>query len=468
MPPPKLFPYQEEGRDWLVKRSHALLADEPGLGKTAQVITALDKLNLQKILILCPAVARINWAREMATWSIHSRNVSIIEGRNQHIVLDGVVISSYDLADRAPSGEWDLLVLDESHFLKSLATKRTRLVFATGGIAHRSKRIWALSGTPAPNHAGELWVLLYTFGVTPLKYEDYVKRYCTYYIASFGRTITGTNQENTPELRRMLDKIMRRKNKIEVMKQLSPISYQTIIVPPGKVDLEMESSFIQYVFPQDRRKLLQDKLNQELSLVKSVIKISGFRNHSMATLEGIYRSVSTLRRYMGVQKVEAVEQLVKSELENKAYKKVVIFGIHRDVINGLRERLKSFGAVTLYGGSPPEARQKAIDDFQTKARCKVFIGNIQACGTAITLTAGHHVIFVEQSWVPGDNAQATMRCHRIGQQNTVFVRFVALANSFEENLTEILKRKTRQLTRLFDEPILEEDKEEEETNAIDI
>ena len=172
---PKLFPYQIEGRDWLLNRKFALLADEPGLGKTAQVITALDKLNLQKILILCPAVARINWAREIKTWSTYSGDVSIIDGRNQHIDFGGIVISSYDLADCAPKGEWDLLVLDESHFLKSLETKRTRTVFASGGLAHHTKRIWALSGTPAPNHAGELWVLLYTFGITPLKYEDFIQ-----------------------------------------------------------------------------------------------------------------------------------------------------------------------------------------------------------------------------------------------------------------------------------------------------
>jgi SNF2 family DNA or RNA helicase len=80
----------------------------------------------------------------------------------------------------------------------------------------------------------------------------------------------------------------------------------------------------------------------------------------------------------------------------------------------------------------------------------VFIGNIHAAGTAITLTAAHHVWFVEQDWVPGNNAQAIMRCHRIGQKNNVSVQFISLDNSLDHTIMLILKRKTRELTEIFD------------------
>jgi SNF2 family DNA or RNA helicase len=128
----------------------------------------------------------------------------------------------------------------------------------------------------------------------------------------------------------------------------------------------------------------------------------------------------------------------------------VIFAIHRDVIENMRVGLRQFGAVCLYGGTDPEKRQKNIDRFQNNPKCRVFIGNIHAAGTAITLTAAHHVTFIEQDWVPGNNAQAVMRCHRIGQENPVSVRFIVLDGTLDAKIGYILKRKTADLTHIFD------------------
>jgi SNF2 family DNA or RNA helicase len=152
----------------------------------------------------------------------------------------------------------------------------------------------------------------------------------------------------------------------------------------------------------------------------------------------------------GIQKYPAVADIIEEELKSNAYEKIVIFAIHQTVIEGMRQRLRKFKPVTLYGLTPVEKRQRNIDKFMKEKSCRVFIGNIQACGTNITLTAAHHVAFVEQSWVPDDNAQAAMRVHRIGQTNPVFVRFFGLANSFDDRLSEILKRKTRDKTKILE------------------
>jgi SNF2 family DNA or RNA helicase len=148
--------------------------------------------------------------------------------------------------------------------------------------------------------------------------------------------------------------------------------------------------------------------------------------------------------------VKAVTELISSELDAGLYKKIVLFCVHRDVIEGLRTSLSKYGVVTLYGGTDPGTKMRNVDKFQTRIKPRVFIGNIAAAGTNITLTAAHHVTFVEQDFVPGNNAQAAMRVHRIGQKDPVTVRFISLNNPMDQKITHILKKKTKELTEIFD------------------
>lgn len=458
----KLFPYQQESVDWISKRRFALLAHEMGLGKSAIAITAADKINAQRILVVCPAVARVNWLREFAKFSKKARQFSILARANDVFRPSDSLIVSYDLGSRiSPStfGFFDLIILDEVHYLKNPGAKRTASILGKRGIIHgqqsqaRSKdtgtktKIWVLSGTPAPNHAGELWPLLYTFGVTTLKYDDFIQRFCNIRPSAFGRQIqiAGTKKSRIQELRGLLAGVMLRTTKKEVGDQLPPISYSTIVVEEGKVDLTQESSFVQYTLNHDGIKELEAKLKAELLQVKNAISTNNVR-----LLEGLAKSVSTLRRYVGIQKVEKTVELVTEELRNGLYNKIVIFAIHRDVIEGLRVRLGEFNPVTLYGGTRFDSAHKHIDKFQNFPKFRVFIGNITACGIAINLTAAHNVLMLEQEWTPASNAQAIARCHRYGQTNPVVVRMVGLANSLDEKIVQILKRKTEELTEIFD------------------
>lgn len=456
------FPFQVSGAEWLSGQKVALLADEMGLGKTATTILGLDKARLFRVLILCPAVARVNWEREFKRFQVIDRTFEIIDSGKKEISWKNSVICSYDLVEKVlgASAKFDALILDESHFLKSLTTKRTISVLGKNGLAHQIPVVWALSGTPAPNHAGELWPLLFTFGATKLKYEEFLNEFCTFYRHRLRfreeLRITGTNTAKIPQLREILKPIILRRKKEDVMKELPPIVFDDFVVSPGPVDLGVQTGFVQYVFPIDRRKELFEKLEKQRDLLASIWDAIGqteARNKTtdrLKAVEGMAKSLSTLRMFTGIQKVRSVVDLVTHELESGAYQKIVLFAIHQGVIEGLRVGLNKFRPVTVYGGTPPEKRQRNVDKFQNTERCKIFIGNIQAAGTAITLTASNQVLFVEQSWVPGDNSQAAMRCHRIGQTKPVFVRFCGLANSIDAKVASVLKEKTRQLTEIFD------------------
>lgn len=295
--------------------------------------------------------------------------------------------------------------------------------------------------------------MLYTFGITKLKYDDFVAHFCNGYEGPRGFKITGAKASHILELRAMLSRIMLRRRKSEVMKELPPIHFDHVVVEAGSVDLDTDPWFVDYVFPQDRRQELTDKLTHERTMITNVMEAALFGMDGLRVLEAISKSVSTLRRYTGLQKLKAVTELVTEEMTEGYYDKLVIFAIHQSVIEGLRLSLRQFKPVILYGGTPPEKRQKRIDKFQRDPKCKIFIGNIQACGTAITLTAANQVLFVESDWTPAYNSQAAMRCHRIGQDKPVFVRFIGLADSIDEKINLILKRKTRDLTEIFDAPL---------------
>lgn len=435
--------------EWLASRRHALLADEMGLGKSAQAIVAADRIAAERILVVCPAVARVNWMREFEKFSTRALSISVLTAPPSRAPITGrgagTWICSYDYATaHVQSLNADLLILDEAHYLKNPSAKRTHAVL--GHIAHTAECTWALTGTPAPNNAAELWPLLYTCGLTPLSHAAFITRYCVQ--VWNGERLQIVGNQNVEELRALLTPFMIRRTKAEVMPDLPPIHFTTFVVEPGDVCLE------NYFADRDAVKelhLVRQELAVQAAMLEGIAKMTdGVSSRRLGALEGLVTSTATLRRYMGAQKVEPLADLVISEIDAGAYNKLVIFAMHRVVIEELRLRLRKFNPVTLYGGTPPTTRQANIDRFQKDPKCKIFIGQVQAAGTAINLTAAHHVLFAEYDWVPATNAQAAMRCHRIGQTQPVFVRFAVAAGAIDEIVLKVVRRKTKELAAIFD------------------
>lgn len=438
----KIDEYQWIGAEFLASRRFALLADDMGLGKTAQAILAADKINAQRILVICPAVARVNWKREFYEFSIYDRDFSICFGASDWPTSNSIV--SYDYATehhtRLIEMSWDLIIIDESHFIKEPEAKRTVRIYGKEGIIRKTQRLWCLSGTPAPNHAGELWPMLFTFGVTRLGYQQWIDKFCnqrTRWIRSKPITqIFGTQDRSVPLLRSILSKVMLRRLKGEVLKDLPPISYMDYTVEAGPLPITIEF---------DKQKYLNER-----RVVEESISYTTNDEQAAMVLEGIAQSVATLRRVNGLKKVQSVIELITQELTDGAYEKIALFAWHREVIEALKEGFKQFNPAIINGAVSNNVRQDGIDRFQNDPQCRIFIGQVLSAGTAITLTASNQVGMVEWDWTPGNNAQAVMRCHRRGQKLPVFVRFFALEDSVDQKVAKVYRRKAQELTQIFD------------------
>ena len=426
-----LRPYQTAGAEWLASKRFALLADEMGVGKSAQAIRACDLVGAMDVLVICPANARVNWQREFARFGTRDVNLKIVSyehaTKNRHV------------------GKPDVLILDEAHYLKSATSKRTVNIMGKTGVVHDAGHVWALTGTPAPNNVAELWPFLFTSGAYVHNYDTFVQEFCNSWREPVRNRLVITGTKDKPAFKKLLEPLMMRRLKKDVATEMPSITFSDVFVTAGPVD--HTKHFTKYINLKD----FEDRsaLDAQLAVEDKLIRATHGDLTTMLLMDA--KRSSTLRRYVGLQKVDAVGDMVAQELKDKAYSKLVIFAIHRGVIETLRERFAKQGVVTLYGGTPPEKKQYNIDRFQTDEGCRIFIGNIQAAGTAISLTAAHNVLFAETDWVPGNNAQAAMRVHRIGQTNPVSVRFAVLPGSIDDAVMVTVRRKAFDLAAVFDD-----------------
>lgn len=428
----QLFPYQVEGAKFLATVKRGLLADEMGLGKSAQAIAACDELGARRVRVVCPASLVENWKREFKRFQKVDREI-YSWGDRVATVKPFVNVCSYDRAakDAGAMTSHDVLILDEAHYLKNHKAKRTKAIFGPkcdgdGGLVSRAAHVFCLTGTPTPNNPSELWPMLRAVMPDairrdtgkPLAYWPFVEKFCVTQDTGFGIKIV--RGKNLPELKERISPFILRRKKDEVLKDLPSIRFDELP--------------------------LEGKLPREAS-ADAVAVAEALEKDGVAGLKAIAPHVAQLRRVTGLAKVPAAADWIADFLDGSD-RKLVVFAHHRDVIGELTRLLDSHAFVTLTGDDTAEERQEAVDAFQN-GEARLFIGQIQAAGTGLTLTAAGDALFVESSWTPADNQQAAMRIHRIGQRNACLVRFAMLAGSIDEDIQRAVMRKTTDIAKLF-------------------
>lgn len=427
--PDHLFDYQKTGAQFLAENPAAFLADEQGLGKTIQVIAACDILGLTKVVVVCPAIAKINWKREFEKWGRVERDVLVYSYDK--------LTQSKEVRNEIAKLEPDVIVLDEAHLVKNRQAKRTKYLYGQhcrgDGLVRFADRVWLLSGTPIPNDVSDFWTHLKAIWAYPLNFVEYTLYFCKTWNGQFGLKVLGNKAERMGEFKTILKSIMLRRKADKVLTELPPLWWQdTVVEVAGWDDMA-------HIENPDERQAVELILQSALT-----------QQDVSSQLDAIAPSMASLRRLTALAKAKPVAAQLSAELKDHAYDKVVVFAYHRAALEALREELAEFNPAYVVGGLANQERQSEIDRFQNDPKCRVFIGQITACSTAITLTAANQVVFVEMDWVPATNAQASKRCHRIGQSKPVIVRSFGLANSCDEIVARTLAKKAQMISEVLE------------------
>lgn len=438
--------YQKAGITYAKTRKGTLIADEMGLGKTIQAIGIINAdENLKKVLIVCPASLKINWKRELEKWLVRSLTIRIVDTKDTEITAD-ISIVNYDILKKLEflnEVEFDLLVADECHYIKSCKAQRTKALLALKG----KKKVF-LTGTPVMNRPIELVEPLKALGVN-LDFWAFAKKYCNARKTRFGWDMKGAS--NLGELQEFLrSTCMIRRMKKDVLTELPDKIHQIIELP--------KNGATRLLAAEEKYMKDYEEMKKALSEAKKKAKEQKddkAYNDAVGKLRDVNRvaftEISRLRHGTALAKVQYVVEHIQGMVD-EGIEKVVLFAHHTDVIANICEGLEKAGIkhVRFVGADSQEKRQQSIDAFQSDATVQVFIGSIAAAGVGITLTQSSNVVFAELDWTPAAMRQAEDRCHRLGQKNSVLVQHIVFDGSIDAMLAKTLIKKQQIISESID------------------
>ena len=411
--------HQKEAVQKLVENKKFILADDMGLGKTTSTIIAALESGSKKVLIICPATLKINWKREIENYS--DKTVYIAEGKNFSTDADFVIIN-YDIIknfhDTKKKGEsqildanFDLVVVDEAHYIKNATAQRTKLI---NDLVKKVDRLWLLTGTPMTSRPIDYFNLLSLIESPVAKnWMAYAIRYCQGYQFNVGgrKVWNVMGASNLEELRDRTAGLTLRRLKENV--------------------LDLPDKIITPVYLRLKSKMYEEIMGEYYDWYDK-------NPEESKSLTVQFTKLTKIRQVIADEKISQTIELAENIVEQG--KKVIIFCNFTDSLNKICEHFGK-AAVKVDGSMSKPERQHSVDSFQENDKIKVFVGNIKAAGVGITLTAAEAVIMNDLSFLPSDHAQAEDRAYRYGQKNNVLVYYPIFENTIEGIIYDILNNK---------------------------
>lgn len=414
------LPYQQAGIEFMVERPNVLLADPPGLGKTIEIAGTLNQLRSPRVLIVCPASLRLNWIQELQKW------LSYAPESLEVVSVDSVWRKGF--FSRLVATSFDFMAVDEAQYIKEMDSKRS---MACAALAAKSKRVVLMTGTPVKNRPRDAFHLLHI--LAPDIFPDY-RQFALRYCAAFQQTIYVKGGKK---------RTIWNDNGSSNLEELNDILRSTIMLRRSKEDALPQ-------LPKKRRQLIEvegaaKEVKAEKIAWEEVCASVGYEEalRQMEAGAGIaFTEMASKRKTVALSKIPFVVEHVSNLLDSG--EKVILFAHHRDVISGLADGLKDYSPVTYVGGMNEKHKDEAKRRFMEDDACRVFIGNIQAAGTGLTLTVSSTVVFAEMSYCPSDMEQCEDRACRIGQTSgSVLVQHIVLAGSLDVTMGQKLLEKQK-------------------------
>lgn len=459
---PALYPHQRAGVEFLAVAERALLADDPGAGKSAQAIGGLKKIHddggdVFPVLLVCPNSMKFTWKREFATWWPGITTVVVdgtavqrrkqIESGAQVTIINWEALRTHSRLARygslalkrcAACGgsavvseqqcqvherelnriDFRSVIADEAHRGKNAKAQSTLALRGATGDAHYR---FALTGTPISNTPDELWSILHWMDPAewPAK-SKWMDRMVNFSFNVWGgMEVTGLKPEAEAEFQAGVHPRMRRMTKAVVLPSLPEKIFERRDVPLIGKQLK--------AYRQMSEDLIA-RLDSGILLSANPMVQTGRLIQFASSMGDILVDENGTDRLLLTAPSSKIDAFM-DDLEDFAGRSVVVFAQSRQLINLLsaemvRKQIKH-GLIT--GDQTTEQRQQAIDRFQ-HGDFQYMLCTIQAGGVGITLTKASVAVFLQRSWSPIDMEQAYNRVHRIGSEehdSVLIVNYVA-------------------------------------------
>jgi hypothetical protein len=438
-----------------VRQGHRtfLLADEPGLGKTAQALLAAEASNSYPLLVVVPNVVKTNWAREVELWT-PGRSATVVHGDGKDVdAFSDVVIVNYEILDRHVGwlGRFGFkgMVVDEAHFIKNLKSERSKHVLALSRTirATRPKALMmALTGTPLINSIEDFRAIWQFLGWI----DD--KKPLSELMERLEETeLTPADPGFFAAARKaVIDMGIVRRKKVDVA---ADIPARRIADVPVELDDDLGRSIMaaeaalsaRLLERFDRVRALKPDSSVE-ELIRVVAHAELEESKGATTGENVFTMVRKIGQAKATLAADYTAQLAR------AVGKVVFFAKHIDVMDTAEAHFAKVGlkSVSIRGDQSAKARQHAIDSFDEDPETAVVVASLTAAGVGLNLQAASNVVLAELSWTSAEQTQAIDRVHRIGQSLPVTAWRIIAAHTIDARIAELIDSKAGLAARALD------------------
>lgn len=425
----RLFPFQRVGVKWLRKMVYAILADEPGMGKTCQSLKASE--HLKKQIVVCSDIKMKDWSDETHTWT--SRRATILTGsasEKERILEsweDGYLIMNYDSA----MTYWhdlkgDCLIVDEAHHLRN---KKTGLAKYVRKIARKVRSVFLLTATPVINFIDDIWTLLNL--VDPKRFPSYwsfVFRFCEVEKGYFGIKVGGLRESEIGNLNAVLSAYC-----LQRPKSLMNGPHRETYV----IDYELTGL----------HKELYDQLDREgevtwqgITYSPSIRIARDTRKRQLAIHPGVL-----FPDYEGPSKLDPLLELINIKTAESDYRPIIVFTSFAEVASIAVKELSSKGVNIdkITGKQTRSVNARTLKRFSEGA-IDVLIVTHKTGGEGLNLIEADTVIYLDLTWHPSGNQQASERIDRPGQTaENIDIIMIHAVGTIEDHVSDIVREKNK-------------------------
>jgi len=434
-----------------------LLADEPGLGKTAQALLAARTAGAYPLLVVVPNVVKTNWAHEVGLWT-PERRATVVHGDGERV--DGfadVVIVNYEILDRHVGwlGEHGFrgMVVDEAHFIKNKRSQRSQHVLSIAEkIRERTARplLMALTGTPLINDIEDFRAIWQYLG-----WIDDEKPLGRLMTALDDIGLTPADRGFSAAARQcVIDMGIVRRRKADVVADIPARRVADLLVEldgaAGRSIREAEAALVARLLQRYRSAVEAREtglvLGTDHEIARRVAAAELKDSSGKAKGENVFSMVRRIGQAKAAPAADYAAQLARN------VGKVVFFAKHVDVMDHAEQAFAERGIkyASIRGDQTTRQRDKNVTAFVEDPEVQIVVCSLTAAGVGLNLQVASNLVLAELSWTDAEQTQAIDRIHRIGQSEPVTAWRVIAAQTVDSRIAELIDSKSGLAARALD------------------